>query len=109
MGCTEAGKLESDEGRVDTDARSKRFQTLVSLMLSSQTKDPVTAEATASLRRTLPGGLTLESILASSVEDIQQCICKVGALLFMLPTQSLIVTQVFGEEKANTLKLPQRC
>lgn len=78
MGCTEAGKLEDDTERPDMDPRSKRFQTLISLMLSSQTKDPVTAEATANLRRTLPGGLTLESILAASEEDIAQCICKVG-------------------------------
>lgn len=38
MGCDDAGKLEDDSERMDTDERSRRFQTLVSLMLSSQTK-----------------------------------------------------------------------
>ena len=35
--------------------RDKRFQTLVALMLSSQTKDPVTAAAVRRLQEDLPG------------------------------------------------------
>ena len=54
----------------DTTPRDRRFQTLISLMLSSQTKDEVTAQATGNLRKNLPGGLTLESILAASYDDI---------------------------------------
>jgi endonuclease-3 len=62
-------------------------------MLSSQTKDPVhalasvskpltaaqvTAQAVLNLRNTLPGGLTLDSILAAPETVIQECINKVG-------------------------------
>lgn len=47
-------------------------------MLSSQTKDPVTHQATMNLRRNLPGGLTVDSLLASSPEEINACIAKVG-------------------------------
>lgn len=40
-------------------------------MLSSQTKDPVTHEAVMNLRRNLPGGLSLESILNATDAEIQ--------------------------------------
>ncbi len=51
---------------------------LVSLMLSSQTKDPVTSQAVTSLHHTLSGGLTAESLAEASVEQIHECINKVG-------------------------------
>ncbi|TIA89327.1 hypothetical protein E3P99_02114 [Wallemia hederae] len=76
------------------DARTKRYQVLVSLMLSSQTKgsvrhcllffqlrtatDPVTSEAVDNLRHQLDGGLTLESVLAAEDKQIQDAINKVG-------------------------------
>jgi hypothetical protein len=41
MGCTEAGKLEDDAQRGDTDPRSRRYQTLTSLMLSSSVSRPL--------------------------------------------------------------------
>lgn len=47
-------------------------------MLSSQTKDPVTHQATMNLRQNLAGGLTLASLLASTPEEINACISKVG-------------------------------
>ena len=47
-------------------------------MLSSQTKDPVTHAATVNLRKDLPEGLTVDSLIAASVEDIDRSICKVG-------------------------------
>ncbi|EPQ28664.1 uncharacterized protein PFL1_03967 [Pseudozyma flocculosa PF-1] len=84
MGCEENGR---EDRRADTwreresdedEAKRKRLATLVSLMLSSQTKDPVTAEAVYNLQRTLPGGLTLSSLLAASDETISGCIAKVG-------------------------------
>ena len=40
-------------------------------MLSSQTKDPVTHEATMNLRRNLKGGLCLEGILSARDQEIQ--------------------------------------
>jgi endonuclease-3 len=58
--------------------RDQRFQTLVSLMLSSQTKDTVTSAAVRSMQSTLPGGLTLESILAIEPDVLNEFIGKVG-------------------------------
>lgn len=51
---------------------------LISLMLSSQTKDPVTSQAVTNLHHTLPGGLAAESLAVASVEMIHECINKVG-------------------------------
>jgi endonuclease-3 len=71
MGC---------ERLADTNAspRDQRFQTLISLMLSSQTKDTVTAAAISNLMRNLEGGLTLESVLAVEPETLNDLIGKVG-------------------------------
>lgn len=66
--CSSAGVSRQD----------RRLASLISLMLSSQTKDPVTHEATMNLRRNLQGGLCLEGILAASDSEIQACINKVG-------------------------------
>ena len=56
----------------------QRFQTLVSLMLSSQTKDAVTAAAVARLQAELPGGLSVPSILAAAPAALDGLIGKVG-------------------------------
>ena len=56
----------------------RRFQTLTSLQLSSQTKDPVTANAIETLDKELPNGLCLDSVLAATNETINACIAKVG-------------------------------
>lgn len=56
----------------------QRFQTLVSLMLSSQTKDTVTAAAVARLQAELPGGLSVASILAATPAALNALIAKVG-------------------------------
>lgn len=58
--------------------RDRRFQTLVALMLSSQTKDTVTAVAMKNLQDNLPGGFKLESILAVAPELLNELIMKVG-------------------------------
>ncbi|KAL2196388.1 DNA glycosylase [Corynascus similis CBS 632.67] len=65
--------------------RERRFHTLVALMLSSQTKDTVNAEAMARLRTELPPhapgarpGLTLENMLAVEPTVLNSLICKVG-------------------------------
>ncbi|CAE6486626.1 unnamed protein product, partial [Rhizoctonia solani] len=55
-----------------------RFGTLVSLMLSSQTKDEVTTAAVENLRRVLPGGLTVDSMIAAEPSVISDAIGKVG-------------------------------
>jgi endonuclease-3 len=58
--------------------RDRRFQTLVALMLSSQTKDTVTAVAMKNLQDNLLGGFTLESILAVEPDVLNELIGKVG-------------------------------
>ncbi|EUC66053.1 endonuclease III [Rhizoctonia solani AG-3 Rhs1AP] len=58
--------------------KDQRFGALVSLMLSSQTKDEVTAAAVENLRRILPGGLTVDSILAAEPSVVSGAIGKVG-------------------------------
>lgn len=66
-------------------ARDRRFHTLVALMLSSQTKDTVNAEAMARLQAELPPhapgaepGLTLENMLAVEPAVLNELIGKVG-------------------------------
>ncbi|EJD48672.1 DNA glycosylase [Auricularia subglabra TFB-10046 SS5] len=70
MGChTPAMKEE--------DPKTKRYVTLVALMLSSQTKDEVTHAAVMNLREAL-GGLTVDNILAADDSVISGAIAKVG-------------------------------
>ncbi|GAA5978752.1 hypothetical protein JCM10908_004469 [Rhodotorula pacifica] len=80
MGCEQGGRPPKQEGKEPPVEREKdkRLSIIVSLMLSSQTKDPVTHQATMNLRNDLPGGLTLEALEAATVEQIDACICKVG-------------------------------
>ncbi|KAK0728424.1 DNA glycosylase [Lasiosphaeria miniovina] len=68
-------------------ARDRRFHTLVALMLSSQTKDTVNAEAMARLQAELPAapgvpsaapGLTLDNMLAVDPVVLNELIGKVG-------------------------------
>ncbi|WVW79822.1 hypothetical protein I302_101792 [Kwoniella bestiolae CBS 10118] len=72
MGC------ERPRTVVDDDPKTLRFHILISLMLSSQTKDPVTSAAVTTLHDTLPGGLTAKSLSEATTEEIQNCINKVG-------------------------------
>ena len=53
------------------------FQTLIAAMLSSQTKDEKTAAAMVALK-TLPGGLTIDSIIAETEESIVSVIYGVS-------------------------------
>lgn len=56
----------------------KRLQTLIALMLSSQTKDTVTAAAMINLQQNLEGGFTLTSLLAVEPARLNELIAKVG-------------------------------
>lgn len=58
--------------------RDRRFQTLVALMLSSQTKDTVTAVAMRNLQEHLPGGFTLQSMRKVEPSFLNNLIEKVG-------------------------------
>ena len=69
MGCE---KISEDAA---PDAKGRRFVTLVSAMLSSQTKDPITHAATA---RLVAFGCTPEKIAGSSVEQLDALITPVG-------------------------------
>ncbi|KAG0294574.1 DNA N-glycosylase and apurinic/apyrimidinic (AP) lyase [Linnemannia gamsii] len=55
-----------------------RYQTLVALMLSSQTKDTVTSVAVRRLQKELKGGLTIQSILDVPSEELNSLIGAVG-------------------------------
>ncbi len=60
-------------------AQDKRFQTLIALMLSSQTKDTTNATAMRKLQTELPSpGLTLENILAVDPVKLNEMIFVVG-------------------------------
>jgi endonuclease III len=58
--------------------KTQRFQTLISLMLSSQTLDTVTAPTIWNLQRVLPNGLDLQDILDIDESDLDKLIGKVG-------------------------------
>ena len=73
MGCENHMEDESLTPKV------KRFHTLVSLMLSSQTKDTTNALTMQRLRRELPTpGLTLQTILDCEPEKLNEMIWAVG-------------------------------
>jgi len=71
MGCSRA-QLE------ETIPQNQRFATLVSLMLSSQTKDEVTFAAVAKLREAVGGRLSVDAVLQADDSAISEAICKVG-------------------------------
>ncbi|PLW24721.1 hypothetical protein PCASD_05236 [Puccinia coronata f. sp. avenae] len=91
MGCHKAGDVilakngtgdsisqEGVEKMKERSERDRRLACLVSLMLSSQTKDEVTAQATLNLRLKLKNSLTVDSLREASLEEIESCINKVG-------------------------------
>lgn len=69
MGCDQA------HTKTDKDV-DQRFQVLVSLMLSSQTKDPVTWKAVQNLKEKQMGNV--DGILAANEKDIEDTIYPVG-------------------------------
>ncbi|MCJ1381867.1 DNA N-glycosylase and apurinic/apyrimidinic (AP) lyase [Xylographa soralifera] len=72
MGCESL----ADEGLSERD---QRFQTLIALMLSSQTKDTTTAATIHNLQTALPSpGLTLANILAVDPATLNTLIYAVG-------------------------------
>ncbi|KAG0131632.1 DNA glycosylase [Tuber indicum] len=71
MGCERLGDKAATP-------KLRRFHTLISLMLSSQTKDTINAVAMKGLREQLPGGLCLESILEVEPKRLDELIRIVG-------------------------------
>ncbi|KIM61114.1 hypothetical protein SCLCIDRAFT_122907 [Scleroderma citrinum Foug A] len=71
MGCDQAQWKEQDP-------KNRRFATLISLMLSSQTKDEVTDAAVSKLRTALGGSLCVDALIAADDSTISEAIAKVG-------------------------------
>ncbi|KAG6888911.1 hypothetical protein C0992_007098 [Termitomyces sp. T32_za158] len=71
MGCDQAQSKE-------TDPKNQRFATLISLMLSSQTKDEITNAAVSNLRVVLGGSLSVHGLIAADDTAISNAIGKVG-------------------------------
>ncbi|XP_054865643.1 endonuclease III-like protein 1 [Amphiprion ocellaris] len=90
----------------DTNAPGhvRRFQVLVSLMLSSQTKDQVTAAAMQKLRA---HGCTVENILATDDEKLGKLIYPVGFWrnkVKYLKLTSAMLQKEFGGDIPNTVE-----
>ena len=58
--------------------QNRRFATLVSLMLSSQTKDEITDAAISKLRAALGGSISIDGIISADESAISRAIDKVG-------------------------------
>ncbi|KAL4245679.1 Endonuclease III [Abortiporus biennis] len=71
MGCDQAQYKESDP-------KNRRFATLISLMLSSQTKDEVTDAAVSKLREAVGGSLSVDALININESAISEAIAKVG-------------------------------
>ncbi|KAJ2079442.1 alpha,alpha-trehalase nth1 [Coemansia sp. RSA 988] len=62
----------------EKDPKLRRFRSLISLMLSAQTKDEITAEAVRTLSQRLPGGLTPKALSEAPLDSIHECVRRVG-------------------------------
>ncbi|KAF9978367.1 DNA N-glycosylase and apurinic/apyrimidinic (AP) lyase [Actinomortierella ambigua] len=78
-----------------------RFQTLMSLVLSSQTKDTVTSVAVRRLQRELKGGLTIQGVLDVGHDELNTIISAVGfhnkKTVFMKQIAEICRTQYAGD------------
>ena len=78
----------------------------VSLLLSSQTKDEVTAQAMYNLREQLNSGLTVDSICnIQDAQDINNCISKVGfhnrKTQYLIKTANILRNEYNNDIPAN--------
>ncbi|KAH8547671.1 DNA glycosylase [Umbelopsis sp. PMI_123] len=92
MGCERLAEETVDE-------KTSRYQTLTSLMLSSQTKDAITAAAMQNLQTRVPGGLTLDNVIACDKDLIHDCIKSVG--FHTRKTDYIKATALILKEKYN--------
>jgi endonuclease-3 len=93
----------------DISPRDQRFQTLVALMLSSQTKDTTNAVAIRKLQTELPqpGGLCLENMLTVEPEELNRLIWSVGFhnnKTRYLKATALILRDDFGGDIPDTVE-----
>lgn len=100
MGCCSVGKELTPE--------EKKFQILVALLLSSQTRDEVTYAAVSSLRLLL-NDLTPKNILKCPETDLHKCLEKVGyhnkKLKFLLEISKRVLKEM-PSTLEDVLKLP---
>jgi len=90
MGCDQAQNGETDpkvhirlsnitsKTTNSSPTQNRRFATLVSLMLSSQTKDEITDAAISKLRAALGGSISIDGVISADESTISQAIDKVG-------------------------------
>ncbi|GIY04535.1 hypothetical protein CEXT_583291 [Caerostris extrusa] len=99
LGCEECPEK-------DAQPEVFRYQTLISVMLSSQTKDEVTHAAT---QRLIAHGLTIDSILATPDERIGQLIYPAGfwktKVKFIKNTTQILKDQYSGDIPRNFREL----
>uniref|UniRef100_A0A1B6CTS4 Endonuclease III homolog n=1 Tax=Clastoptera arizonana TaxID=38151 RepID=A0A1B6CTS4_9HEMI len=82
----------------------KRYQSLIALMLSSQTKDQVTH---AAMNRLIEHGLTVENILKTDDETLGKLIYPVGfwkTKVKYIKKTSLILKDKYNEDIPNNVK-----
>ncbi|KAK4556894.1 alpha,alpha-trehalase nth1 [Recurvomyces mirabilis] len=99
MGCEDL----ADKKR---SPRDQRLQTLVALMLSSQTKDTVTAVAIKRMQEGLPSGFNLQSLIDVEPDELNRLIEKVGFhnnKTKFLKAVAIILRDKFGGDIPDTI------
>ena len=81
--------------------QNQRFSTLVSLMLSSQTKDEVTDAAVSKLREAVGGSLSVGAMLSAGESTISEAIGKVG--FWRRKTQSVYIRIVIAFQTPSNI------
>ncbi|KAH8824345.1 DNA glycosylase, partial [Flagelloscypha sp. PMI_526] len=71
MGCHQSQRHE-------VEPKNRRLSTLISLMLSSQTKDEVTDAAVINLRQSIGGTISIDALIQADEATISEAINKVG-------------------------------
>ncbi|KAK3811176.1 MAG: DNA repair protein-like protein Ntg1 [Benniella sp.] len=96
MGCERLA-----EAGDDIPPEVTRFQTLMSLVLSSQTKDTVTSVAIRRLQKELKGGLTIQSVIDVPSDELNSIIAAVGfhnkKTIFMKQVAEICKTKYNGD------------
>jgi endonuclease III len=85
----------------DVSASERAYQALISLMLSSQTKDTINMATMKKLRAHQPGGLTVSSVSAMTDDTLHEYIRQVGfhnnKVRFIKETTRLLLERHEGE------------
>jgi endonuclease III len=84
-----------------------QLKKIVSLMLSSQTKDEVTDAAVSKLREVVGGSLSVDAMLVAEEDTISEAIGKVGS--WRRKTQSVYscIVIIHEHRSYHTIQIPQ--